>query len=135
MSLGRFTSLEYSKNEMGDLVAEAHSIFARWRYHLSQLWNIHGINIRQTGKHTAVPLVPEPSASEVEMGTEKLSRHITPGIHQIPAELIKARGMTICSEIHKLINSVWNKKDLPRQWKESTTVPVYKGDKTHCSSY
>jgi hypothetical protein len=34
--------------------------------------------------------VPEPSASVVEMGTEKLSIQISPGIHQIPAELIKA---------------------------------------------
>jgi hypothetical protein len=69
------------------------------------------------------------------MGTEKLTRHISPGTHQIPAELIKARGRTICSEIHKLINFIWNKKDLPKQWKKSITVPVYKGDKTHCSSY
>jgi len=87
---------------------------------------VHGINdIRQTEIHTAVPLVPESSASDVETGTEKLTRHISPGIHQIPAALIKALGRTICSEIHKLINSTWNKKDLPKQWKESITVPVY----------
>jgi fatty acid-binding protein DegV len=35
--------------------------------------------------------VPEPSAFEVEMATEKLQkRHKTPGTGQIPAELIKA---------------------------------------------
>jgi hypothetical protein len=28
--------------------------------------------------------------------------------------------------IHKLINSVWNKKELPDQWKESIIVPVHK---------
>jgi hypothetical protein len=27
--------------------------------------------------------------------------------------------------IHKLINSVWNKEELPDQWKESITVPVH----------
>jgi hypothetical protein len=79
--------------------------------------------------------VPHPSDCGAEMGTEKLRRHISHGIHQIPPELIKARDRTICSEIHKLINSIWNKKDLPKQWKESITVPIYKSDKTYCSSY
>jgi hypothetical protein len=45
--------------------------------------------------------VPEPTASEVEIAIEKLKRHKSPGIDQIPAELIKAGGRRICSEIHK----------------------------------
>jgi hypothetical protein len=36
--------------------------------------------------------VPEPSAFEVEMTTEKLIRDKPPGIDQIPAEFIKAGG-------------------------------------------
>jgi len=32
------------KDEMGDLVADFHSVLARWRNHLSQLLNIHGVN-------------------------------------------------------------------------------------------
>jgi hypothetical protein len=40
------------------------------------------------------------------------------------------------SAIHKCINSVWNEEELPQQWKESITVPIYKkGDKTDCSNY
>jgi hypothetical protein len=35
-----------------------------------------------------------------------------------------------------LINSIWNKEELPDQWKESIIVPVHKkGDKTDCSNY
>jgi hypothetical protein len=35
------------------------------------------------------------------------------------------------SSIHKLINSVWNKEELPDQRKVSIIVPVHmKGDKT-----
>jgi len=33
--------------------------------------------------------VPEPSAFEVELAIEKLKSHKSPGIDQIPAELIK----------------------------------------------
>jgi hypothetical protein len=60
--------------------------------------------------------VPEPSDSEVEMAIEKLKRHKSPGIDQIPAELVKAGGRTIRSEIHKLINSIWNKEELHEQY-------------------
>jgi hypothetical protein len=46
--------------------------------------------------------VPQPNAFEVEVVIEKLKRYKSPGIDQIPAELIKAGGGKICSEIHKL---------------------------------
>jgi len=50
--------------------------------------------------------------------------------------MIKAGGRTICYEIHKLIISIWNKEELPEEWKELIIVPCYKkGDKTDCSNY
>ena len=45
--------------------------------------------------------MPEPSALEVELAIEKLKSHKSPGIDQIPAELIKAGGRTIRGAIHK----------------------------------
>jgi len=64
------------KDDKGDLVADSQSILARWRNYFSQLLNVHGVNDdRQTEIHTAEPLVPEPSASEVELATEKLKSH------------------------------------------------------------
>jgi hypothetical protein len=74
------------KDEKEDLVADSHSIMARWRNYLSQLLNIHGFNeVRQAEIHTAEPQVPEPSAFEVELAIEKLKRHKSPGIDQILA--------------------------------------------------
>ena len=68
---------------------------------------MHGVkDIGQAEIHTAEPLVPEPRASEVELAIDKLKSHKSPGIHQIPAELIKAGGRTIYLEIHKLIISI-----------------------------
>jgi len=98
---------------------------------------VHGVNdVRKTEIHTAEPLVPQPSVSDVELVIEKLKSHKSPGIDQIPAELIKAGGKTIRCEIHKLIVSIWNKEELPEEWKESIMVPIYKkGGKTDCSNY
>jgi hypothetical protein len=61
--------------------------------------------------------VSELSAIEVEIAIEKLKRCKSPGIYQIPVEVIKAGGRIIRSEIHKLINFIWN-KELPEEWKE-----------------
>ena len=54
------------KDEKGDLVADSHSILARWRNCFSQLLNVHGVNDgKQRELHTAEPLVPDPSAFEL----------------------------------------------------------------------
>ena len=119
------------------MVADPHSIMARWTNYFSQLLNVHEDNeVRQAEINTVKPLVPEPSAFEVELAIGKLKNHKSPGIDQIPAELIKAGGRTICCAVHKLIISIWNKEELPEEWKESIIVPIYKkADKTHCNNY
>jgi hypothetical protein len=84
--------------------------------------------------HTAEPLVPVPSAFEVEMAIEELKSHITRYWSDPSRTDYKAGNTTIHSEIHKLINSIWNKEELPEEWKESITVHIYKkGNKTDCS--
>ena len=115
------------------LVADCYSTMASWRNYFSQLLNVHGVNdIKHTDIHIAEPLVPEPSAFEVELAVEKLKSHQSPGIDQIPAELIKAGCRKICHEIH----SIWNKEELPDNLREYIIVPIHKkGDKTDCSNY
>jgi hypothetical protein len=47
------------------------------------------------------------------------------------AELIQAGGETLVFVIQKLVNSIWNKEELPDEWKESIIIPIHKkGDKT-----
>ena len=124
-------------DEKGDLVADSHSIMARWRNYFSQILNVHGVSdVRQAEIHTAEPLVPEPSALDFELPIEKLKSHKSPGSDQIPAELIKAGGSTIRCAIHNLIIAIWNKEELPGKWKESIRIPIHKnGDKTDCNNY
>jgi hypothetical protein len=65
-----------------------------------------------------------------------LKSYKSPGTDQIPAKLIKAGVETLSSELHILICSIWNKEELPQQWKESIIVPIHKrGDKTDCNTY
>jgi hypothetical protein len=66
--------------------------------------------------------VPDPSLVEAEIAIGTLKSYKFPGIDQIPAELITAGGEIFCSQIPKLICSIWNKEELPQQWKESIIV-------------
>jgi len=120
------------KDEKGDLVADSHSIMTRWKNYFSQLLNVlRAKDVWQEEIHTAEPLLSEPSAFEFELAIEKLKNHKSPGIDQIPAELILVGGRTIRCAIHKLTISIWNKEELPEEWKGSIIVPIHKkGDKT-----
>jgi len=63
------------KDEKGDLVANSRSIMARWRNYFFQILNVHGVSdVRRAEIHTVEPLVPEPSALEVELAIEKLKK-------------------------------------------------------------
>jgi hypothetical protein len=92
-------------------------------------------DVRQVEVHTAEPLVPGLSRLEVEIAIAELKKYKSPSSDQILAELIQAGGEILLSAIHKLINSIWNKEELPDQWKESIIVPIHKkGDKTGCNN-
>jgi len=100
-------------------------------------------DVKQTEIHTAEPQVPKLSAYEFEMAIEGLNRHKSPGIDQIPTEVITAGSRTIRSEIHKLISSIGNTEELREEWKELIISLIYnKGDETdyvivayHCVNY
>jgi hypothetical protein len=104
----------------------------RWKNFFNQVLNVHGVHdVRQMDICMVEPLVPEPSLVKVEIAVEKVKRYKSLGTDQILAKLIKAGAEILCSEIHKLLCSLWNMEELPRQWKESIIVTIHKkGDKT-----
>jgi hypothetical protein len=61
------------KEVEGDLVTDIYSIVSKRRNNFPHLLNVHAFKgVRQLEVHTAEPLVPEPSAFEVEMTIEDL---------------------------------------------------------------
>jgi hypothetical protein len=99
--------------------------------------NVHRVSdVRQIEIHTAEPIVTDPRPIEVETTNAKFKWYKSPGSDEIPAYHIQAEVEILCSKINKLINSIWNKEELPDQWEESIIIPVHKkGDKTECSNY
>jgi hypothetical protein len=126
-----------AKDERGDLVADPHKILNKWKNYFCQLLNVHGASgVRQNEMHTAEPFVPQPSESEVVVAIGKLKSYKSPGVDQIPADLIQAGGETLRSENHKNIKLIRIKQGLPHRWKESFVLPIQRnGDKTGCNNY
>jgi hypothetical protein len=85
-----------------------------------------GVNgVRWSDLHGTEQLVPESSTFEVDTAVEKWKRYKSLSVHQISALSIQAGGRTLHSEIHKLMNSAWNKEELLQLWKESVIVGTY----------
>ncbi|KAJ4446470.1 hypothetical protein ANN_13166 [Periplaneta americana] len=127
------------KDENRDLLADSHSILNRWKNYFRQLLNIHRLNRNdrdETEIQTAGPFIPEPTLSEVEIAIENQKNYKSPGIDQIPAELIQEGESALSNEIYKLVLAILEKEIVPEQWKESIIVPIFKkGDKTNCSNF
>jgi hypothetical protein len=122
------------RDENGEMLADSYNILNSWKNYHFQLLNVS--DVRQIEIHTAEPLGSDSSPSEVETAISKLKKYKSLGSDQILAKLIQAGGGTLWSEIHKLVNFIWNKKELPDQWKGSIIVPIYKkGNKTDCSNH
>jgi hypothetical protein len=99
--------------------------------------NVHNVSdFRQIEVHTAEPLVPGLSSLEVETAIAMLGKYKSLSNDEIPAELIQGGGEILMSAIHKHVSSVWNKEELPDQWKESIIVAVRKtNEKSVCNNY
>jgi hypothetical protein len=55
---------------------------------------------------------------------------------QVPTELIQAGGEILVFGIHKFINSIWNKEELPHQLKVSRIILIQeRDDKNNCNNY
>jgi hypothetical protein len=124
------------KDEITDLIVDSHNILNTCKNYFSELLDVHNVSdVKKIQAYRAGTLVPGPSCLEVEIAIAKLKKYKSPGSGQILAELIQAGSEILLSAIHKHIISVWNKEELPDQWKECITVTIRKkGNKTDCNN-
>jgi len=71
-------------------------------------------DVRRVKAQTAESVASKPSVIELEIATEILIRHKSPGRDQIPAELIQYRGKQCVLKFPKLLFvATWNKDEFP----------------------
>jgi hypothetical protein len=85
--------------------------------------------------HAVQPLVPEPSSFEFEITIGNLRIYKSPGIDQIPAELIKLEVTHYVLRFTYLLLILFEVRTFATA-AVSVIVPFYKrGDKIDCSNY
>lgn len=73
---------------------------------------------------------------KIKLTIGTLKNRKAPGLDNINNELLKYGGDTLVDEIHTLFNKIYEKMELPEQWKQSITIPVFKkGDKMDPQNY
>jgi len=86
--------------------------------------------------HTAERLITEPNPFKGKLTTPKLIRHKSVSNDQTEADVIQAGGNILYFEIHTLIITNLNNKELPQKGKESIVVFICKeGGKPDSSNY
>ena len=128
----------------GNLMTEESEISSRWTEYARELFTGRGnydegvvmeLNNR-SGQHSSMNDEDEILLSEVENAINKLKNNKSPGIDDIPAELIRAGGPQIAKEIHVICNKIWKEGRWPTDWSRSILVMLpKKGCLRECTNY
>ena len=80
--------------------------------------------------------VSAPSIAEVKAAIGALKRNKAAGPCEVSPELLKSLDESGVSQLHSLLLQVWEARRVPKDFKDSVIVPVFKkGSKSDCSNY
>lgn len=125
------------KDANGDLVSDEYAVAQRWKDYFESLLN-RPTNQLETERRfsTAEPHIETPTLEEVAQAIKNLKNYKAAGEDNIPAELIKNGGKTLCGRLHQIIVRVWEEQEMPTAWNTGLIIPIHKkGDKTDCTNY
>ena len=78
----------------------------------------------------------KPSKTEIKKAIMTLRSGKAAGPDEIPAEAIKADIETAVQMLYSLFSKIWEKEEVPAQWKEGINIKLpKKGDLRDCSNY
>lgn len=122
------------KSKEGNVLTCGEEIKDRWREYTQELYQrdptLHDHYIPED-------FTPEPQVTfeEVKAALKSLPNQKSPGIDEIPIELIKAAGKPVLMQLTRLCQAIWNTLEWPRDWKRSVYLPLpKKGDIMQCAN-
>ncbi|CAB1118778.1 unnamed protein product [Ectocarpus sp. CCAP 1310/34] len=129
---------QFVADENGVLLRNRDDILQRWARFFSTLLNFKSpalnpdIIERVTQRPATVTLN---ELEEVARATKDLKNWKAPGHDSLPAELLKIDDDEpfVLGHLHTILVKVWNRGDIPREWKDATIKVLYKkGDRSNC---
>ncbi|WP_346303773.1 reverse transcriptase family protein [Pantoea sp. Morm] len=134
------------RDEKGELLTMEDEVTKRWERHFrQQLKHRQCVANRENQEENELGNEEEeggeeelpPEAEDIADIISKLKNYKAAGSDSITAELFKAAGPVLVSEMYELVFHIWQEEKIPCKWKESLVIPIYKrkGDPTECSNY
>nr|KAG5687578.1 hypothetical protein BaRGS_009975 [Batillaria attramentaria] len=127
------------KDKNGHPLTTTEEQLKRWAEHFRELLNRP---IPETPPdiplaETELPInCDKPSKAEIRKAIMTLRNGKAAGPDEIPAEAIKADTETAVNMLHSLFSKIWEKEEVPAQWKEGIVIKLpKKGDLRDCSNY
>ncbi|KAF0714277.1 ribosome biogenesis protein TSR3 isoform X1, partial [Aphis craccivora] len=128
----------FLRNENDNLLTDRDDIVEEWAQYFDPL-----LNCREPSnpflfkdKEPNREDYPEPTIEEVAKQIKTLKNHKAHGEDGITGEILKTGAENLVKYIHRLINLIWQKEEIPKEWKTALVYPIHKkGDKQTCNNY
>nr|KAG5690854.1 hypothetical protein BaRGS_031206 [Batillaria attramentaria] len=138
--MGKFQQTDKPvKDKNGHPLTTTEEQLKRWAEHFRELLNrpIPETPPDIPPAETELPINCEkPSKAEIRKAIMTLRNGKAAGPDEIPAEAIKADTETAVNMLHSLFSKIWEKEEVPAQWKEGIVIKLpKKGDLRDCSNY
>ena len=128
------------KDKSGKVLTTEDSQLKRWAEHFREV-----LNRPEPAERPDIPAAAEcdpgirtdtPSKQEIREAVKKLKANKAPGPDGIPPEAFKADINTTVEALHKVFTNIWEKEDIPTEWKTGHLVKLpKKGDLGNCNNW
>ena len=127
------------KDKNGETLIEKNRILQRWTEYCSELYN-HELNgdesVLDVPNSQSDDSENEIQKAEIEEAIKKLKKGKSPGVDNIPGELIQAGGDFMTTALLHICNKIFIKKTWPENWTKSLVITLpKKGDLKLCNNY
>ena len=127
------------EDKNGNLLTDSKAVLDRWSEYCKELYQ-HPIKVDETliGTEKSDPN-PEPTQvleEEVKEAMNSIKKGKSPGVDNIPGELIKNGGEEMVKAVTTICQRIWRDKGWPEQWTKSIMIPLpKKGNSKKCQNY
>ena len=126
------------KDADGNVLTNEECVRRRWKGYFEELMNVENDReLRLEAAEINNQEVEEISMKEVRRAMKKMKKGKAVGPDDIPVEAWLCLGEIAVRFFKKLCNRILNGEKMPREWRESILVPIFKnkGDAQNCSNY
>jgi exonuclease III len=123
----------------GNLLTESAAVLSRWTEYCSDLYNYPlqpDSSLLQSQPRQEVDDSPPVLKAEVEEAVRSLKAGKSPGVDNVPSELLKHGGEATTAALTALCQKIWEEKKWPKEWTQSLVIPLpKKGNLKLCQNY